>query len=109
MKYVSTNYKTVAQVGNSTVLYKVPFSDGVDGINIKTIRVESDENVAFVVSLLDSETGYPIYESLEELKIHYDQVDIPFKPVERNFFIRIFNKSNLTTKFTFDIKGIEVN
>jgi hypothetical protein len=108
MKYVSVSQKTIAHSGNSIVDYEIPFPDGVDGFMVKTIRVTSEENVAFIVDLMDGETGYSIYESLEEIKFHYDQVDIPYKPSERTFFVRIHNKGNVTTRFTIDIRGIEV-
>lgn len=108
MKYVSVNETTIAHVGNSIVTYEIPFPEGVEGVMIKTIRIESEENVSFVVDLMDGATNLSIYESLEEIKFHYDQVDIPYKPEEKKFFVRIHNKGNLTTKFNIDIRGIEV-
>jgi hypothetical protein len=108
MKYVSMNYQTAAHVGNSITTYQIPFPEGVDGFMIKTVRVISDENVSFIADLMDGNSELSIYESLEEIKFHYDQVDLPYKPVEKAFFVRIFNKGNLTTKFTIDIRGLEV-
>lgn len=109
MKYVEVNYKTISHTGNAITRYEIPFPDGTDGVLINTIRVTSEENVAFVVGLMDGSTPTSIYESLEEVKFHYDQVSIPFKPKERMFFVNIHNKGNLTTKFTIEIRGIEVN
>lgn len=108
MKYVSTSYQTVAHIGSSLVTYRIPFPEGIDGFMIKTVRVISEENVAFVVDLMDGNSEFSIYESLEEIKFHYDQVDLPYKPTEKAFFVGITNRSNLTTKFTIDIRGIEV-
>lgn len=108
MKYVSVSHKTIAHVGNNITTYEVPFPKGIDGFMIKTIRITSEENVAFVIDLMDGATESSIYQSLEEIKFHYDQVDIPYKPIEKSFFVRIHNKGNLTTKFTIDIRGIEV-
>lgn len=109
MKYVEVNHDTIAHVGNSIVNYQIPFPDGVEGFLINTIRVTSEQNVSFVVLLMDGNTNIPIYESLEEIKYHYDQVSIPYKPSDKNFYIQIQNKGNLTTKFKVDIRGIEVN
>ena len=109
MKYVSVSHTTIAHVGTDVVLYEIPFPEGIDGFMIKTVRVTAEDNVAFTVQLMDGNTAYSIYQSLEELKFHYDQVDIPYKPEERAFFVQLHNKGNLTTKFTIDIRGIEVS
>jgi hypothetical protein len=108
MKYASVTYQTTAHVGNMITTYQIPFPDGVDGFMLKTFRVVSDENVSFVADLMDGNSNVSIYESLEEIKFLYDQVDLPYKPAERAFFVRIYNKGNLTTKFTIDIRGLEV-
>lgn len=108
MKYVSVNHTTNAHVPNDTVVYQIPFPDGIEGVLISTIRIESVENVPFVVDLLDGNTTKTIYESLEELRFQYDQVNIPYKPSEKSFFVRIHNKGGVTTKFNIEIRGVEV-
>lgn len=108
MKYIELSHSTVAHVANSIVVYRLNLPDDIDGINLKTIRVISDENLSFVVRLMDGDTDMPIYESLEEIKYQYDNVDIPYKPTERAVFVEIHNKGTITTKYHINLRGIEV-
>ena len=108
MNYVQLKYDTIAHVANDTVVYKIDFPKGIEGINIKTIRIISDERVAFIARLLDDEGDFPIYETLEEIQYQYDNVDIAYKPNKKAIFVEILNKGDLTTKFHIDIRGIEV-
>lgn len=108
MKYVHIEHKTVAHSPSEVVIYPIPFPEGVLGINIKTIRVLSEEAVPFFIDLMDGASNETIYESLEEMQKQYDQVDLPYKPVEKKLFVRIHNKGNVATKFSIDIRGIEV-
>lgn len=108
MKYVSVHHDTIAHVPDAIVTYTIPFPDGVEGINIKTIRVESEQNIKFVIDLMDGNSNISIYESNEEIKFQYDQVDIPYKPDDKKMYVRLQNKGSLTTKFHIEIRGIEV-
>lgn len=108
MKYVSIEYSTVAHSPSEVVIYPIPFPEGVLGINIKTIRVQSVEAVPFFIDLMDGASNETIYESLEEMQMQYDQVDLPYKPVEKKLFVRIHNKGNVATKFKISVRGIEV-
>lgn len=108
MRYVGVNHTTLAHVANESVIYRIPFPIDVDGVLISTIRVESELNVVFTVDLMDGNTNKTIYESLEETKFQYDQVNVPYKPSEKAFFVRILNKSGSTTKFNIEIRGVEV-
>lgn len=108
MKYIGVDYTTIAHVANESVIYRIPFPADVEGVLVHTIRVESELNVAFTVDLMDGNTNKTIYESLEETKFHYDQVNVPYKPSEKAFFVRILNKSGSTTKFNIEIRGVEV-
>lgn len=108
MKYVELTHSTIAHVANGIVVYRIPFPDNVDGLSIKTIKVVSEQTLQFVVDLMDGDTTDSIYESLEELKFHYDQVDIPYRPSERALYVRIHNKGTVTTKFAITVRGIEV-
>lgn len=108
MQYIEMKHTTVAHAGNGIVTYQIPFPEGVAGLIIKTIRITSLENSSFIVDLMDGNTNYSIYESLEETKFHYDNVDIPYKPIEQALFVRIHNKGSLTNKYEIDIRGIEV-
>lgn len=108
MKYISLEHQSVSHLGFDNVIYEIPFPDNVDGVMIKTIRVDSEQDVPFVVSLLDGSSGPSIYQSVQEQKFHYDQVDIPYKPDERAFYVLIEHEGNLTTKFKIDIRGVEV-
>lgn len=108
MRYVEIKHDTIAHVSNDIVTYRIPFADGVEGLSIKTIRVVSEQNLKFVVDLMDGPTQESIYGSLEEIKFHYDQVDIPYLPSDKALFIRIHNKGSITTKFSITVKGIEV-
>lgn len=108
MKYVELTHVTISHVANAIETYRIPFPEALDGLSIKTIKVVSEQNLKFVVDIMDGETTDSIYESLEEIKFHYDQVDIPYRPSERALFVRIHNKGSVTTKFTITVKGIEV-
>ena len=108
MKYVHIPYQTVAHSPAEIVTYPVPFPADIKGINIKTIRIVSEESLNFVVSLMDGNTEDVIYESLDELGMQYDQVDIPYKPAEQKLFVRIHNKGSVATRFTIDVRGLEV-
>lgn len=108
MKYVELNHDTIAHVKNGIVTYRIPFPDKMDGLSIKTIKVVSEEHNSFVVTLMDGDTSDFIYESLEESKFHYDQVDIPYRPSERALYVRIHNRGTVTTKFSITVRGIEV-
>lgn len=108
MKYVELTHDTIAHVANDIVIYRIPFADNIDGLSIKTIKVVSEQNLKFIVDLMDGDTSDSIYESLEEIKFHYDQVDIPYRPSERALYVRIHNRGTITTKFTITVRGIEV-
>lgn len=108
MKYVSVDYVTAAHLLNDSVIYRIPFPVGVDGVLIHTIRVESDMVNVFTVDLMDGDNAKTIYESLDETRFHYDQVNVPYKPDDKAFFVRMRTKSGPTTKFKIEIRGVEV-
>lgn len=108
MKYVEVKLNTAAHVGSNTVTYRLDFPKDVDGFNIKSIKVKSEENIEFTVAIMDEDNVDFIYQSLEEIKYHYDNIDIVHRPVTKAFFVKIHNRGSLTTKFSIEIKGIEV-
>jgi len=109
MKYVSVDHTTAAHLLNDIVVYRIPFPAGIEGVLIHTIRIQSDMKNIFTADLMDGEnTSKTIYESLEEDSFHYDQVNVPYKPNDKAFFVRMQNKSGPTTKFKIEIRGIEV-
>lgn len=108
MKYVELNHITKAHIPNDNVVYRLSFPDKVEGISIKTIRIVAEDNVPFMVDILDESLTESIYESLEETKYHYDQVDIPYLPTDKALFVNIHNRGSVTTKFDIKIKGLEV-
>ncbi|WP_422661731.1 hypothetical protein ACK8P5_25595 (plasmid) [Paenibacillus sp. EC2-1] len=108
MRYVQVKYSTPAHGKNETITYSIPLPADVDGIMINTIRVLSQENLTFVADLMDGPTGPSIYESLDELRFLYDQVNIPYKPSDKTLYIRILNKGDISTKYEIDIRGVEV-
>lgn len=108
MRYVEASLKTNAHVGSDIVTYRLDFPAEVMGFNVKSIKVQSEENVAFTVDVMEEDNIDVIYQSTEEIKYHYDNVDIVHYPNVKAFFVRIHNRGSLTTKFNIQIKGIEV-
>lgn len=108
MKYSEIKYTTPAHVGNSEVTYKIPLPEGQAGILIHTLRVSAQTNVAFVVSLMDGNSSNVIYESNQEIRFHYDQVIIPYKPVDGFLYLKVYNKGDIASKFDITIRGVEV-
>lgn len=110
LKYLQINKLTPSHVANDVVTYPIDLPEGADGVNIKTISVQSDQsNNAFIVMLMDGATENRIYESREEIGYHYDNIDIPYKPTDKKVYVRIHNRGSVSTKFKIDIRGIEVN
>lgn len=108
MKYVEASIVTGAHVGSDIVTYRIDFPQDVVGFNIKSIKVKSEENIAFTVDIMEEDNVDVIYQSTEEIKYHYDNIDIVHLPSVKAFFVRIHNRGSLTTKFNIQIKGIEV-
>lgn len=108
MKYVEAKYTTIAHLPESIVTYQINFPQNVEGFNIKSIKVKSEENTLFNIVLLDADNNDKIYESFYETQYHYDNVDLVYKPKNKYFLVRIHNQSLLTTKYHIEIKGIEV-
>lgn len=108
MKYVEVKYTTIAHLPESIVTYQINFPQNVEGFNIKSIKVKSEENALFNIVLLDADNNDKIYESFYETQYHYDNVDLVYKPNNKYFLVRIHNQSLLTTKYHIEIKGIEV-
>jgi hypothetical protein len=108
MKYVGVDYDTATHVGNESVIYKIDFPEGIDGVLIHTLRIESDISIAFTVDLMDGISTQTIYESIDETKFQYDQVNVPYKPSTKAFYVRLRNKSGIATRFNIQIRGIEV-
>lgn len=108
MKYVEVKFKTPAHVGSDAITYKLDFPAEVEGINVKSIKVKSEENIAFTAAIMEQDGVDVIYQSLEEVKYHYDNVDILYLPAIKAFFVHLHNRGSLTTKFDIEIKGIEV-
>lgn len=108
MKYVEASTVTGAHVGSDIVTYRIDFPQDVVGFNIKSIKVKSEENIAFTVDIMEEDNVDVIYQSTEEIKYHYDNIDIVHLPSVKAFFVRIHNRGSLTTKFNIQIKGIEV-
>ena len=108
MRYSEATFDTPAHPGTSAVIYDVPFPSGVEGLNIKSIKVRSVEPVEFQVTILEEDANEILYESVNETKVHYDMVDLVYKPSTKTFRVRIQNRGSLSTKFNIQIKGIEV-
>ena len=108
MVYTEATLDTPSHPGTSSTIYTIPFPAGVEGMNIKSIKIRSVESVEFQVTILEEGTGDVLYESLNETKVHYDMVDLVYKPVMKAFQVQIHNRGSLATKFNIQIKGIEV-
>lgn len=108
MKFVEVNYTTDAHVGSDIVTYRLDFPQDVMGFNIKSVKVRSEENIAFTVDIMEEDNVDVIYQSTEEIKYHYDNIDIVHFPSVKAFFVRIHNRGSLATKFNIQIRGIEV-
>lgn len=108
MKYVELHYSSPAHLAGETISYPIDFPLNVEGINIKSIKAVSDENIEFSIALIDAVNHDIVYESLDEIKMHYDTIDLVYKSTNKRIIARFINKGALTTKFTVTIKGIEV-
>ena len=108
MKYVEVKHSTDSHVGSDAVIYKIDFPEDVEGFNIKAIKVKSVENIAFTVTIFEEDGIDVLYQSVEEIKYHYDVVDLVYKPTVKSFYVQIHNRGSLTTKFDIQIRGIEV-
>ena len=108
MRYVEVNFDTPAHIGSGEVTYKIDFPDDVQGFNIKAIKVKSLEAIGFTVAILEEDGIDVLYQSVEEIKYHYDVVDLVYKPNAKSFFVKVHNRGSLTTKFNIQIRGIEV-
>ncbi len=108
MKFVELVYESEAHAPTEEKIYRIPFTAGLLGLQVNTIRVESEVNISFVVSVMDGATDAVIYQGNEASQMHYDAVIIPYKSDDRALYVRIFNKGSLATKFKITIRGIEV-